>query len=328
MIALAAGAAYGQYPATGNKQRLGFQTTGDGLVYRGTLADTTTIKPSSVNNAYFLLDTVNAKLYRYIKTRQGWQEITGGGGLTMPFDSVTFNDNQADADNAELKYNADIGSLIYGGNDGTQLPILPGHWYVRNDTSVTLTKGTVVRASGTLGNSGRIKVKHMIGNGTIPAMYILGIVAKDIAPGADGYVMFYGKLRGVNTQAYQDAQVLYASATTPGALTATEPGNGFLKLPIAFVVHAASNGVLAVRVTPGSYLRDQHDVDTSGRVNNSVLRYSTSLGYWKASTTAGIVAGDTAAMLTNYVNIADTAAMLSTYLKKADTLSLSNRILS
>ena len=127
LIALAAGAAYGQYPATGNKQRLGFQTTGDGLVYRGTLADTTTIKPSSVSNAYFLLDTVNAKLYRYIKTRQGWQEITGGGGLTMPFDSVTFNDNQADADNAELKYNADIGSLIYGGNDGTQLPILPGH---------------------------------------------------------------------------------------------------------------------------------------------------------------------------------------------------------
>jgi hypothetical protein len=157
-------------------------------------------------------------------------------------------------------------------------------------------------------------------------MYILGIVAKDIAPGEDGYVMFYGKLRGVNTLAYQDGQVLYASATTPGALTATEPGNGFLKLPIAFVVHAASNGVLAVRVTPGSYLRDQHDVDTSGRANNSVLRYSASLGYWKASTTAGIVAGDTASMLTNYINFTDTASMLSAYLRKADTLSLSNRI--
>ena len=68
-------AAFAQYPAGTNKIRLGAQTSGDGLVYRGTLADTTTIKPSSVNNAYFLLDTVSAVLYRYIKTKGGWQAV-------------------------------------------------------------------------------------------------------------------------------------------------------------------------------------------------------------------------------------------------------------
>lgn len=73
---LFAGAAFAQYPATGNKSRLGWQTTADGLVWRGSLADTTTIKPAGLNNAYFILDTVNAVLYRYIKTQGGWQAVS------------------------------------------------------------------------------------------------------------------------------------------------------------------------------------------------------------------------------------------------------------
>jgi hypothetical protein len=588
LISLTAGAAFGQYPATGNKQRLGFQTTGDGLVYRGRLSDTTAIKPANINNAFYLQDTINDKLYRYIKTNGGWQPVQGrvqklgvgadgpssavlylsdtdteissavvvvdglstlqlpgvnntvvgivtvttvqhgvtvtgtglavvtetaqgedgqitisviipsgyvtpdmlqsgtvdtlttisvtdatsvdtayvivntinalelpwdgnsvvgyvasGGGIknavylnvngkniliqgggamdmsaneagdiltitsatnvvvqqvtgvgraysvvdaistvrlpwdgnailavteefvsndvtltindttvtfkvgvtdgdkadiivsgdtwtidenavqwtnldqatrdsiaaagfSMPVDSITFNNNESDPDSLELQYNYDKGSLVYGANGGVEIPILPGHWYVRNDTSVTLTKGTVVRATGTLGNSGRIKVKHMIADGSIDAMYLLGIAAHDIAPGDDGYVMWQGKIRKINTNAYTEGAVLYADDFIPGGLKETEPTGSNLKLPIAFVVHKATNGTLAVRIDPGSYLRDLHDVDTSGRVNNSVIRYDASLGYWKASATAGIFAGDTLSMLLPYFDRRDT----------------------
>ncbi|NBW18856.1 MAG: hypothetical protein EBR82_63870, partial [Caulobacteraceae bacterium] len=300
------------------KQRLGWQTTGDGLVYRGAIADTSTLDPSGLNNAWMLLDTVSGNLYAY--RIKAWRLVSGGGGgASMPFDSVTFNINEGDASEQELKYSADKGYLQYGGLDSVQIPLLPGIWYVRNDTSVTIPKGTVVRASGTLGASGRIKVKHMIANGTIPAMYVLGIAMQDIAVGADGYVMTQGKIRQVNTQAYSEGAVLYADVDTLGGLTQTEPGNGYLKLPIAFVVHSASNGTLAVRIDAGSSLHDLHDVDTAGRANGSVLRYDSALKYWKASTTAGIVAGDTAAMLTNYINVADTATMLSSYISNADT---------
>ena len=38
-IVLASTFAVAQYPTTGNKQRLGFQTTGDGLVFRGRASD-------------------------------------------------------------------------------------------------------------------------------------------------------------------------------------------------------------------------------------------------------------------------------------------------
>ena len=41
---------FAQYPATGNKSRLGYQTTGDGLIWRGVAADTA-IKPRTTANA-------------------------------------------------------------------------------------------------------------------------------------------------------------------------------------------------------------------------------------------------------------------------------------
>ena len=72
LFLLASLSLFAQYPATGNKQRLGYQTTGDGLVYRGRAADTVGIKSSGLNNAYFILDTVNNVLFNYIKTKGGW----------------------------------------------------------------------------------------------------------------------------------------------------------------------------------------------------------------------------------------------------------------
>ena len=72
LFLLASLSLFAQYPATGNKQRLGYQTTGDGLLFRGRSNDTTALKPSTINNAYFILDTVNNVLFNYIKTKGGW----------------------------------------------------------------------------------------------------------------------------------------------------------------------------------------------------------------------------------------------------------------
>ena len=77
---------FAQYPATGNKQRLGYQTTGDGLIWRGVAADTA-IKPRTTANAYFQLDTVNRVLRRYIATQGSWQ-VVGGGSASI--DSLIY----------------------------------------------------------------------------------------------------------------------------------------------------------------------------------------------------------------------------------------------
>ena len=105
------------YPVTGNKQRLGWQSTGNGLVWRGLVSDTVT-KPTSYADknvkAYLILDSVSGSLYVF---KQGsWAAISGaGGGLTMPFDSITFNTaKDGTVGVGEVEYNDTQGSLIQG----------------------------------------------------------------------------------------------------------------------------------------------------------------------------------------------------------------------
>ena len=77
-IILASSFAFAQYPATGNKQRLGFQTTGDGLVWRGSLSDTAAIQPTTNQNAWLIIDTINFKIYSFDFTSNVWNALAGG----------------------------------------------------------------------------------------------------------------------------------------------------------------------------------------------------------------------------------------------------------
>jgi len=84
--------AWAQYPSNGNQKiTLGEQTTADGLIYRGVLADTGIITPLSDTSAYIILDTVNHRFYNYNRATNVWSvagggtavtSITGGTGLT------------------------------------------------------------------------------------------------------------------------------------------------------------------------------------------------------------------------------------------------------
>jgi hypothetical protein len=78
--------ALAQYPTNGNQKiTLGEQTTADGLIYRGVLADTGIITPSSDTSAYIILDTVNHRFYNYNRATNVWSVTTIGSissGLT------------------------------------------------------------------------------------------------------------------------------------------------------------------------------------------------------------------------------------------------------
>jgi len=72
---------FAQFPQNGNKQRLGYQSSSDGLIWRGVAADTA-YKPIGLNYPYFQLDTVNGILRRYISTKGKWQTVGGSGAPT------------------------------------------------------------------------------------------------------------------------------------------------------------------------------------------------------------------------------------------------------
>lgn len=120
---------------------------------------------------------------------------------------------------------------------------------VRNGTGVSISDGTVVMVTGTIGNSGRLVVAPY--DGVSDASLILGIATETIAARADGFVTSYGKIRGIDTSMWSDGDVLY----TNGSGLATTPPAG-LNMKIAAVVRSHTNGTLMVRVNGYSQVKE------------------------------------------------------------------------
>lgn len=170
----------------------------------------------------------------------------------------------------EMAWNPDEGTLDIGLNNGSVLQVgQENNRLVRNATGSTILNGTVVMFDGTVGNSGRVKVKPYTGvKGT--EMYIYGITTQDILSGSDGYMTIEGKVRNINTtgssvgETWLDGQVLYAKPNDSGRLTNIEPTDTEIKIEIATIINAHTNGTLEVRVVPidrnFSYSRGDSDV--------------------------------------------------------------------
>jgi hypothetical protein len=291
------------YPITGNKQRLGWQTTGNGLVWRGIATDTIT-KPTSYADknvkAYLILDSVSGSLYVF---KQGsWAAISGaGGGLTMPFDSITFNTaKDGTVGVGEVEYNDTQGSLIQGLKGGLVTNVIGQqlHQRVNNRTGSTLTKGTAVYLSGSQGN--RITVAKALGVTDAFSANTFGIVAESIANNQSGYVITEGLITNINTSALVEDSAVYLSPTVAGGLTSTKPQAPQHTVYIGVCVKSnAGSGELFVKIRNGQELNELHDVRISNPLNNASLYYKSSEGIWR-DTTATLLVSDTAAMLANY----------------------------
>jgi hypothetical protein len=295
---------FAQYPNTGNKQRLGFQTTADGLVWRGSISDTSTIQPVSNQNAWVILDTVNLKIYSFDFTSNVWNQVGTGGGsaFTQPVDSLFFKTSVPpnNVDTAKMRWDSELGTVVLGMYDAVPNELgFKNFWLVKNQTGSTITKGSIVYANGTVGASGRITVAKFIANGTIDAKYLLGITAHDLSNGEDGYVISFGKIRQVNTDTFAAGAILYPSPTVAGIWTDVEPIAPNIDMPIGFCINSSSNnGTIAIRVASGYKLSELHDLAISSPVDRASLYYRG--GLWRDTTTALLVS-DTSSMLTNYL---------------------------
>ncbi len=165
----------------------------------------------------------------------------------------------------QLAWSADEGTLELGKDGVTNYIGQETMVRCRNaSNTVAIPKGTAVRFAGSVGNSGRIKVTPMVADGTLPGYVFFGVTDQAIAGGSDGYVTVFGKIRGVNTNAYVDGDILWCDPGTPGGFTKIEPQAPNLKLAVAAVLSAANNGAIFVRWTTGARLKDLHDVEANG----------------------------------------------------------------
>lgn len=179
------------------------------------------------------------------------KQISGGGGEIGIPDYIQFNTDAVidPVTQGMLTWSKDQETLVLGQNLAQHYLGLDLQVHVRNSTSTTISKGTPVMAVGTLGASGRILVAPMDGTNPDNYKFLIGVAAVDIAAGTDGKIVSFGKIRKVNLTDYQSGDVLWISTTQVGKFTNIEPATG-LKMPVAFVVHAANNGVMMTRITP------------------------------------------------------------------------------
>jgi hypothetical protein len=76
----------------------------------------------------------------------------------------------------------------------------------------------------------------------------MGVTAETIADGEDGKVLWFGRIRGINTNAFNEGDILYASTTSAGAFQTTLPvaPNNIVEV-CAVINKSSTNGVIFVR---------------------------------------------------------------------------------
>ena len=124
--------------------------------------------------------------------------------------------------NGRTWYDSSFACLSYY-NDTTNNAVRIGQQLqqqVRNSTGSTITKGQVVYISGSTGQIGNIILAQA---NSYTTSQVIGVANQDIGNNTNGYVITQGLVEDVNTNGFTAGAQIYLSATTPGALTQTEP---------------------------------------------------------------------------------------------------------
>lgn len=174
--------------------------------------------------------------------------ISGITGAISTVDTVTFDTAYATALTA--------GQIGWNGNDTLGLGMIGGNvvQHIGEDTffyvkaSSAITKGQLCMFTGAVGSSGVLTAAPAT---AIPfAEAIIGVAAEDIALNGFGLIQNTGTLRGVNTSAFSDGDILYYNSAVTGGFTSTFPASGPIVIAAAVATSGSGgSGVLTVRIS-------------------------------------------------------------------------------
>jgi hypothetical protein len=221
-----------------------------------------TPKGSALGSTDLIEVSVNTGSGYVTKSVTGQDVIDAGGGVFVPYTGATqdvdLGENGLDSgfvtfDTTPTSTPSTQGTLSWDVDDETLQLVMNGsimkigedqYYPVKNQTGTTIAKGTTVRFAGTLGSSGRLLIAPYIADGSVSSSTFMGVTSEEILNGEDGKVMWFGRIRGINTNAFNEGDILYASPTVAGAFT-TVSNN---QVQVAAVINkSTTNGVIFVR---------------------------------------------------------------------------------
>lgn len=186
-----------------------------------------------------------------------------------------------------LKWNDTEGTLdlgLKGGNVTLQIG-QENVLLVKNDDTVVLTDGMAVYISGA--NGANLLVKRALANSDLTSASTIGIVTETLAVNGQGFITTFGTVRGLNTNAFNEGDILYVSPTVAGELTNVKPVAPQHLVVVGYVEKkSGGNGEIFVKVDNGYELDELHNVLITNPVaDGSLLQYDAALAVWKNVTT-------------------------------------------
>jgi fibronectin-binding autotransporter adhesin len=222
----------------------------------------------------------------------GDQTISGSVSLNFLDFNTSFTATQPTA--GRLSWNSSDGTLdlgLKGGNVTLQLG-QETLYEVRNSTGTTIAKGTSLYASGATEGSGRITAAPFTADGSIREVRFLGLANESILNGVNGFVSYFGYVRGLDTrgtastpisvggETWAVGDILYAHPTVAGKLTNVRPKHEIIVAIV--IIRNQTSGVLFVRPASYGHLDDIHDVliNTGSLSTGDLLVYDSGSDYW------------------------------------------------
>jgi hypothetical protein len=195
----------------------------------------------------------------------------------------------------------DQGTIFWDADDETVDIVLNGYtmkigedlfYPVKNQTGSTIAKGTAVRFNGTLGASGRLLIAPFIADGSVPSSRFMGVTAEEILNGEDGKVLYFGRIRGINTNAFNEGDILYASTTVAGGYQTAIPvaPNNIVQVAAVVTKHV-NNGTIFVRPTLGSNLNTDEAVKLTSVADKNLLQYQSGTALWENKSLTQVLGG-------------------------------------
>lgn len=153
-------------------------------------------------------------------------------------------------------------------------------YYIK--ASGAITKGQVIMFTGAVGASG--VPTGAPATGVTDGSYIMGVAAENMALNAFGLVQFSGTLKGIDTSAFSDGDILWYDPAVTGGLTKTKPTAPNIKVQMAAVIKAGSggSGSILIRVNSGSVLGGtDSNVEFGTLADADMIQYNATAGYWE-----------------------------------------------
>jgi len=183
---------------------------------------------------------------------------------------------------AKAVWNATEGAIEVGLNSSVNALLgVDAHVQVYNQSGSPFTKGQVVRQDGSSGT--RLKVVLALGTDDTNSATTIGLVAQSIGNNSSGFIITNGLLRGIDTNAFNEGDTLWLSATTPGGLVNTRPTQPNHSVRIGYVIKKAgvADGIIYVDILNGFELEELHDVLVTTVANRDFLSYDSSTTVWR-----------------------------------------------